>query len=323
MFGTNRVKPRLLFLRPFSPGDRAWLLERLAPFYEITQPAAYDEATLSFLVREADVALGARVSSDTLAAAEQLKFLQTPGTGLEQLDLQALAAKGVCVCNSTSHAPQVAEHGVAMLLALMRKAALHDRLLRQGTWYKPEGHTDDGVFQSDPLIGARIGFVGYGNINQSIAKLLSGFDVSVFAHCRTPVEGVRIIGLSELFRVCDAIFVAVPLTDQTRGMIGQCELSAKQPAPYVVNISRAEVIDPCAMIHALAEKRIRGFALDVPYGGDELAGLAEFTRFDNTLLSPHRAGTLRGQSPHLHDVVENLIAFAKGQPLKNIIVQHT
>lgn len=323
MLETSRVKPRLLFLRPFSPGDRAWLIERLSPFYEIMQPAAFDEATLKFLVREADVALGATVSSDILDAAEKLKFLQTPGTGLDQLNLHALAAKGVCVCNSTSHALQVAEHGVAMLLALMRKVALHDRLLRQGTWYMPDGHSDDGVYQSDSLTGAHIGFVGYGNINQLISKLLTGFDISISVHCRTPVEGVRIVGLSELFKECDAIFVGVPLTDQTRGMIGQYELSVKQPAPYVVNISRAEIIDPYAVINALALNRIRGFALDVPYGGDELAGFLEFTRFDKTLVSPHRAGTLRGQSPHLHDVVENLIAFAQGQPLKNIIIHHT
>lgn len=315
------TKPRLLFLRPFAPNDHAWLLERLTPFYEVMQPQAYDETTLSALIKEADVALGAKIPSVTLAAATQLKLLQTPGTGLEQLDLKALVAKGVGVCNSSSHAPQVAEHALAMLLTLMRKVALHDRLLRQGTWYKPDGDANDGIYQSDSLAGAHVGFVGYGKINQAIARLLSGFGVTALAHCRTPVEGVRMAGLSELIEACDAVFVAVPLNDQTRGMIGERELSVKQLAPYLVNISRAEVIDRNAVVNALTQRRIRGFALDVPYGGaDELAGLEVFTHFDNALVSPHRAGTLRGQSPHLHDVVDNLVAFAQGLPLKNIAV---
>ncbi len=315
------MKPRLLFLRPFMPSDLAWLLDRLTPFYEVIQPAAYDETTLSSLVRKVDVALGARMSSSTLAAAEQLKFLQTPGSGLEHLNLQALAAKGVCVCNSSSHATQVAEHGLSMLLTLMRKVALHDRLLRQGTWYRPEGQAKDDTYQSDSLVGAHIGFVGYGNINRSIAKLLAGFDVSILANCRTPVESVRMAGLLELFEICEAVFVGVPLNDQTWGMIGEKELSVKRPAPYVVNISRAEVIDQRAIVRVLTQKRIRGFALDIPYGGkDELHGLAPFAQFDNVIVSPHRAGTLRGQSPHLHDVVENLVSFAHGLPLKNIVV---
>ncbi len=315
------MKPRLLFLRPFAPGDQAWLLECLAPFYEITQPAKYEDAALNALIGEADVALGAKIAAATLAASVRLKLLQTPGTGLEQLDLKALAAKGVCVCNSSSHAPQVAEHAIAMLLTLMRKVALHDRLLRQGTWYKPDVHDDDGMYQSDSLFGAHIGFVGFGNINRAIAKLLAGFSVTHEIHSRSPVRGVRMAGLSELFKDCHAVFVGVPLNEQTRGLIGERELSVKQPLPYIINVSRAEVIDRDAIFRTLVQRRIRGFALDVPYGGsDEISGLAPFTDFENALVSPHRAGTLRGQSPHLRDVVENLIAFSQGRPLKNIVV---
>lgn len=89
-------------------------------------------------------------------------------------------------------------------------------------------------------------------------------------------------------------------------MIDQKELAIKRPAPYVVNIGRVEVVDRDAVILAFENRKIRGFALDVPYGGTGAAdGMQPFTRFDNTLVSPHRAGTLRGQSPHLYDIVEN------------------
>ena len=85
-------------------------------------------------------------------------------------------------------------------------------------------------------------------------------------------------------------------------------------------MGRAEVIDRRALIERLESGQIRGVALDVPYEGiDSVAGLMEFTRFENAVVSPHRAGTVRGYSPNLLDVVDNLISFAQGLPLKNIV----
>lgn len=94
------------------------------PFYEINQPVAYDELTLNTLIPEADVDLGAIISSGTLEDSRHLKFLQMPGAGLDQLDLKGLAGKGICVCNSSSHTSQVAEHAVTMLLTIMRKVRI-------------------------------------------------------------------------------------------------------------------------------------------------------------------------------------------------------
>lgn len=318
--GVNHPRPRLVLLRPFSPSDRAWLLQRLAACYDIIEPTAYDEDTLAASIKEADVALGASIVPKVLATAERLRYLQTPGTGLEMLDLGALAARGVIVCKSTSHAPQVAEHAVAMLLALMRKVALHDRLLRAGLWYRPQGRPDEELYQTDSLMGATVGLVGYGAINQAVAKLLSGFDVRLLLHARHARPGMRMVSLPEMMAQAKAVIIAVPLTDSTRGMIGAAELNAGKPGPYLVNVGRAEVVEPAALVDALAQRTIRGAALDVPCAGVHAAeGLADFARFDNAIVSPHRAGTLRGTPSHLIDVVANLEAFAKGLPLKNIV----
>ena len=310
---------KLLLLQSFIKADLDFLYEKLSPFYEITQPEVYDEPSLSALIKEADVALGAKLSVGLLDASRRLKLLQTPGSSVDHLDLRALSSKGVCVCNSSSHAPQVAEHAVAMLLSLMRKVALHDRLLRSGVWYRPSGSTDDAQYQSDSLIGAKIGFIGYGRINKAISKLLAGFDVKNFVYSRSS-EAVTTADLLDLFLICDAIFVGVPLTQETRGMIGMRELTAKSPAPYLINISRAEIVNQDAASFVLSNKAIRGFAFDVPYGGSHnFKGVERFVKFNNALISPHRAGTVRGQSPNLHDVVGNLIAFSRGEKLNNII----
>ena len=311
---------RLLILQSFIKADREFLHEKLSPFYEITEPEVYDEPSLISLIKEVDVALGAKLSVGLLDASRRLKLLQTPGSSVDNLDLRALNSRGVCVCSSSSHATHVAEHAVAMLLSLIRKVALHDRLLRSGVWYRPSGSGDDAQYQSDSLIGAKIGFIGYGRINKAISKLLAGFDVKTFVYNRSPTEAVTKVDLMDLFLICDAIFVGVPLTQETRGMIGMRELTAKSPAPYLINISRAEIVNQDAASFVLSNKAIRGFAFDVPYGGSHnFKGVEQFVKFNSALISPHRAGTVRGQSPNLHDVVGNLIAFSRGEKLNNII----
>lgn len=316
----NRSRTRLILLRPFSPSDRAWLLDRLAASYDIIEPSAYDDDTLAACIKEADVAVGASISPKVLATAQRLRYLQTPGTGLEMLDLSALAARGVTVGKSTSHAPQVAEHAIAMLLALMRKVALHDRLLRAGVWYRPQDRPDEELYQTNSLMGATMGLVGYGAVNQAVARLLSGFEVKLLLHARHPRQTMNMVSLPEMMVQADAAIIAVPLTDGTRGMIGVAELRAGNPGPYLVNVGRAEVIERGPLLKALTQRTIRGAALDVPYGGVHAEkGLDKFTRFDNVILSPHRAGTLRGASLHLADVVDNLEAYAKGLPLRNIV----
>jgi len=300
------------------PPDRSWLQERLDGCYDIIDPGGYDDDSLAAVIKEADVAVGGTMAPKVLANARRLRYLQTPGTGVERLDLAALAARGVTVCKSTSHAPQVAEHAVALLLALMRKVALHDRLLRQSVWYRPQGGEDDELYQTDALSGSTIGLVGYGSINRTVAKMLAGFEVKFLLHARSAHPGMETVSLPRMFGEAKAVVIAVPLTDRTRGMIGEGVLEAGKPGPYLVNVGRAEVIDRAALVDALSRRTIRGAALDVPYSGlDAPDGLAEFARMDNALVSPHRAGTVRGHSPNLVDVAENLIAFAKGLPLKN------
>ena len=310
----------LLLLRPFASRDRELLFRRLEPFYKIIEPSTYDNDSLSREIKGAQLALGNHISQVVLESASQLRMLQILGAGLERIDMDALATKRVIVCRSTSHARQVAEHVLALLLGIMRKISLHDRLLRNGVWYRPNEAYDDALYQTDSLQGAKVGLLGFGAINQAVASMLAPFNVELKICARNTRPGISMSNLNEIMSGCDVIIVAVPLTENTRNMIGAPQFAIANPGLYIINVARAEIIERSALHDALRSKTIRGVALDVPYGGEDVyAGLSDFILFDNALLSPHRAGTLRGYSPHLDDVIDNLIAYAKGQSLKNIV----
>lgn len=310
----------LLLLRPFAPHDLELIYSKLSTYYDIIEPTAYDESSLTALARRADVALGPSIPPKVLTAATRLRLMHVPGAGLEKLDLVALKEKEIIVCRSASHALQVAEHTLGMLLGIMRKIALHDRLLRSGVWYRPQKSSCDTLYQTDSLQGAHIGLLGYGAINQALSHMLSPFDVQLSICTRCAHPGISQTSIDEMMKCCDVIVVAVPLTEKTRNLIGVSQFAAANSKLYLVNVGRAEVIERGALHNALTSRAIRGAALDVPYEGmDSYDGLSEFATLDNTLLSPHRAGTLREKSPHLRDVLDNLVAYTQGRPLKNIV----
>ena len=150
---------RVLPLRAFYPQDLAFLRSRLDPRVEIIEPASYSCADLAFASKDADVMLGGAVAPEVLANAGRLRLLQVPWTGVDTLDLAALKARGVAVCNSHSNADAVAEFAMGLLLAAVKAIPLHDASLRQGDWRRPR--RDGGGFTpSRQIAGATVGFVG-------------------------------------------------------------------------------------------------------------------------------------------------------------------
>lgn len=316
-------RPTLLTL---WPGPKGWedTIARLSDYYEVITPQNFDEKTLEELIPRADVAVGPRISSRLVRTAERLKLLLTPGAGINGLALEALRERGIIVCNIHSHAPFVAEHAVSMLLALMKKVAIHDRLMRQGIWFGPSGTSKDEHYLSDSLIGGVVGLIGFGHIGQEILTLLAGFRVKPLAHVhrldqhtedKKRFRGLRFAPLDEVLAESDAVFLTVPLTQATTAMIGEPQLDAMKKTAYLVNVARAGVVDSDALLAALIENRIRGAASDAWEKDRSITRL--FAELDNMMLSPHRAGTLRDFTPYLHDLEENLIAYATSGEIRN------
>jgi D-3-phosphoglycerate dehydrogenase len=154
---------------------------------------------------------------------------------------------------------EVADHTLALLYALVRGVVELDRSVSRGGW-DPRAA---GLLRT--LAGLRVGLVGLGRIGGAVAGRLLALGCEVWAHDVAPVarEGVRLVSLDELLRSCDAVSIHVPLTRETRGLIGRAEVALMRPGALLVNTARGPVVDAGAVLVALRSGRLGGAALDV------------------------------------------------------------
>ena len=245
-----------------------------------------------------------------IAALPRLKIICVIGAGYEHVDLQAASNRSISVTNGAgANAPTVADHAMALLLALVRSIPQADASVRRGEWLKPMCPT---------LEGKRLGIVGLGAVGLAIARrAANGFDMSVSYHNRRPRPDVPYTyraSARELAAAVDFLIVAAPGGDATHQLVDHRVLEALGPQGYLINIGRASVVDTAALVAALTEGRIAGAGLDV--FDDEPRVPDALKRLSNVVLTPHIAG----QSPQAAQdtvqlVVLNLQAFFSGQPL--------
>jgi D-3-phosphoglycerate dehydrogenase len=225
----------------------------------------------------------------------KLRVISRYGTGVDTVDVDAATSHGVQVTNAPSDwcADEVADHAVALLLTLIRKIEVYDRMTRQGIWHWNSGR---------PIhrIGTQVlGLLSFGAISQRIAQRMAGFGAKICAHDPFQSEhelrarGVIAVGFDELLETSDYLVIQAPLTDQTRGLFGERELKRMKPTALLVNTARGPIIRDEALYRALTEGWIAGAGLDdleeEPskqrgwIANNPLFGLA------NVLISPHAA----------------------------------
>ncbi|BBH45132.1 2-hydroxyacid dehydrogenase [Pseudomonas sp. KU43P] len=250
------------------------------------------------------------LSAVEIQAMPALQIICVIGAGYEQVDLAAAAARGITVTNGAgANATAVADHTLAMLLALLRDIPRADASTRRGEWNR---------VISPSVSGKRLGILGLGAVGQAIAKRASlGFDMSISYHSRSPRQGVPYTWYDSplhLAEAVDILVVATPGGSSTRHLVDAQVLEALGTEGFLVNIARASVVDTEALIAALQQARIAGAALDV--FDDEPAVPEAFKALGNTVLTPHVAG----QSPEAARdtvglVLRNLQAFFAGEPV--------
>lgn len=250
------------------------------------------------------------LSAAEIAALPALQIICVIGAGYEQVDLAAAAARGITVTNGAgANAVAVADHTMALLLAVARNIPQADASTRQGQWNR---------VISPSISGKRLGILGLGAVGLAIARRCAlGFDMQVSYHNRSRREGVAYSYCDSplaLARESDFLIVATPGGANTRQLVDSAVLDALGPEGFLVNIARASVVSTVDMVAALRERRIAGAALDVfddePNVPDELKTLP------NVVLTPHVAG----QSPEAARdtvalVLKNLQAFFAGEPV--------
>lgn len=221
---------------------------------------------------------------EVLEKCENVKMLAVAFTGLDHVDLKYCEERGIKVQNCAGYATTaVAELTFGLLLDLCRNIGKCDTAARNGG-------TKAGLIGFE-LEGRTMGIVGTGAIGARVAKLAAAFGMDVIAYSRTPgkVEGVRYVSLEELLAQADVVSLHVPLTDETRGMIGAEELALMKETAVLVNTARGPVVDTKALADALNSGRIAGAAIDVFDAEPPLDADEPLINAKNTVVTPHVA----------------------------------
>lgn len=229
-----------------------------------------------------------------LLAATSLLVVARAGSGLDNIDLAAAERAGVVVVAALgANAQSVAEHTLALALALARGIAVHDRATRAGVWVRTPGIE---------LSGCTWGVLGAGATGRAVGRLVSaglgarvlGYDALV-GHDDPGVReaNIEMVTLDRVIGESDVISLHLPATPQTRGVVNADLLGRMRPHALLVNVSRGEVVDEAALVDALNAGTIAGAALDVRANEPPTPGALEL--MDNVVLTPHVAG-ITGQA---------------------------
>jgi len=300
---------------PVLAASAAW--HRLAAYqidYHDTLPGS--EERLIERIGAADVVLNIRsfstFSERVFAACPRLRLLSLWGTGTDHVDLAAAARHGVMVCNTPGVAAvSIAEHTLALLLAVARQIPQVDAATRAGNWTR--GHAVE-------LHGKTCGILGLGAIGRQFARLAAAIGMRVIAWTMhpKPLPGVELVELDELYRSSDVISIHLRLSAETAGFIAAPQLALMKRSAILLNTARGAIVDEAALVAALSQGRIAGAGLDV-FAAEPLPPGHPLTRLPNVTLTPHCAGiTPEALEAGLAMAVENIAAFLSGRP-QNIV----
>lgn len=319
-------KIKCLVTHRFWEQDLEYLRSRVSPVISFIIPKDYTTQTLvQHELKGVEIILGNVPAQEVLEASIDLQLLQIPWTGIDQVNCDLLKNYSFPVCNSHSNAVSVAELSIGLLLACIKQIPSHHNALMEGDWRRPGSKN---CMMPELLCMKTVGLIGYGAIGRSIADMLSGFKTTVIPLAsRGRKEGkLTVLGPSQLDLLCsdcDVLIISAPLTSHTREMIGYKQFEVMKSTTYLINVSRGDLINEEALFYALKIRMIAGAGIDVwyqkPYRGQSLSRPSKypFERLKNIVMSPHRGGMVRGELPHLVDVVENLNRYAVGKPVIN------
>ena len=297
---------------------------------EFIIPKTDERETIEKYLKQVEVAIGGTFNKEDLKQAKKLKLIQIPFAGVDKLDFSLYKNyPEIFICNIHANKNAVAEHVFALILALAKNIVTNDRDLRLGRWH--------GFSTKEPTVqlqGKSLGIIGLGSIGWEITKVGHTLGMKVFALKRKieekDIEKKNILeflgekkDLEKLIKESDFIVLAVPLTRETKGLIGKKELKLMK-GKYLINISRGVVTDEKALFESLKEGILAGAAIDTWYQyptfkQKEISpSKHDFPKLDNIIMSPHIAGyTDRALEENIKSVFDNIVKIYYGEEPEN------
>ncbi len=314
--------PKVLVTEPAIAGKIDVLRDQL-PGVDVVVVSSFDDDEFARLAADAVILvnLRRRIDAGALALAPRVGLVQQLGVGYDAVDRPAMAAAGVAVTyNPGVNREGVAEHALMLMLALLKRLPLSERVTDSGRFVSAEivGH---GL---DDLAGATVGLVGMGDIAREVAVRLDAFGSRVVYHARRPVpdgaaaaRAVRVT-FAELLAASDIVSLHVPATPETYHLIGDAELAAMRPGSYLVNTARGGLVDEDALRRSIESGHLAGAALDVLE--NEMDGRNPLADLPTVIVTPHTAGgSHRSLDGSLSRSAANVRRFLAGEPLVDLV----
>ncbi len=277
-------------------------------------------AELDRALANAEVVFALKLPEKFVERATNLKWVQTISTGVDRIMTPELALSSVIVTNMSGiHEVTMGEFVLMLMLMFVKGAprSFYQQIEGRFKW-----------FPMDVLTGKTVGIVGFGRIGREVARVSKFFGMKVIATRRTAVEGevgenadlvLPLARLAELLGQSDFVVLGLPLTDESRGLIGEAAFRAMRPTARLINVSRGGIVDEPALIRALQEKWIAGAGLDV-FAVEPLPADSPLRHMQNVIFSPHVSGDIAEYDVYAARLfADNLRRYLSGQPLLNVV----
>ncbi|MFP4355563.1 MAG: D-2-hydroxyacid dehydrogenase [Phycisphaerae bacterium] len=310
------MKIVLLDSQTVNPGDLSWEpLEQLGDL-EIYPRSSGQQAIARCQGAEAVVTNKVVFDEAVLAQLPDLKYIGVSATGINVVDTEAAARRGIVVTNVPAYSTDsVAQMAFALLLELTSRVSQFNDDVRQ-RWPKSP---DFAYYDVPPteLAGLVMGIVGFGRIGQAVAAIAKAMGMTVIVTNRSEIrdQGVRQVELEELLRQADVVSLHCPQTEQTAGMINAERIQLMKPSAILLNLGRGGLIDEQAVADALNQGRLAGAGVDV-LSTEPPAADNPMLSAKNCVITPHVAwATTAARKRLLDTVTANIKAFQDGSPI--------
>ena len=297
-------------------------IEMLKKEFEVVVKDKLPAEELLEIIPEFDALMvrsASKVTKEVIERAKKLKIIGRAGVGVDNIDIPAATAKGIVVINSPGgNTIAATEHTMAMMLAMSRNIPIANETMQKGEWNRKK-------YVGVELRGKTLGVIGMGRIGSGVAKRAMAFEMNVIAYDpyineeRAKALGVKVATFDEVIKTADFITVHMPLTPDTKGMIGMAQMKQMKKNVRLINCARGGIIVEEDLAEAVKQGIVAGAAIDV-YTSEPVTKDHPLVGVPGIVLTPHLgASTAEAQVRVSTDVAEGIMACLPGQPVSTAV----